>query len=47
MAERDLVRLVSWLRAGRNPCFALLPNEIYEQKWREWNLPAPENVGLP
>lgn len=47
MAERDLVRLVSWLRAGRNPCFALLPNEIYGQKWREWNLPAPEIVGLP
>jgi L,D-peptidoglycan transpeptidase YkuD (ErfK/YbiS/YcfS/YnhG family) len=47
MAESNLVRLITWLRSGRNPCFVLLPNEIYRQKWREWNLPAPEIVGLP
>jgi L,D-peptidoglycan transpeptidase YkuD (ErfK/YbiS/YcfS/YnhG family) len=47
MAERDLVRIMTWLRAGRNPCFALLPNNIYREKWREWNLPSPQAAGLP
>jgi L,D-peptidoglycan transpeptidase YkuD (ErfK/YbiS/YcfS/YnhG family) len=46
MAEADLVRVVTWLRAACNPCFALLPNDVYREKWREWNLPAPENTGL-
>jgi L,D-peptidoglycan transpeptidase YkuD (ErfK/YbiS/YcfS/YnhG family) len=47
MAERDLVQIVTWLRAPRAPCFALLPNDVYREKWREWNLPAPEIAGLP
>ena len=46
MAEPDLVRVITWLRAARNPCFALLPNEVYREKWREWKLPAPEITGL-
>ena len=46
MAEPDLVRVITWLRAGRNPCFALLPNAVYREKWREWKLPAPEIAGL-
>lgn len=47
MAERDLVQMVTWLRAARAPCFALLPNDVYREKWREWNLPAPQIAGLP
>jgi L,D-peptidoglycan transpeptidase YkuD (ErfK/YbiS/YcfS/YnhG family) len=47
MAEKDLVQIVRWLRAGRNPCFTLLPNDVYREKWRQWNLPAPEIVRLP
>src|SRR6266849_8700841 len=46
MAEADLVRLIKWLRAPRNPCFALLPAEVYLQKWKTWGLPAPEIIGL-
>ena len=46
MAETDLVRLITWLRVRRNPCFALLPNDVYRKKWREWNLPAPETAEL-
>jgi L,D-peptidoglycan transpeptidase YkuD (ErfK/YbiS/YcfS/YnhG family) len=41
MAENDLVRVIRWLRAARNPCFALLPFPEYDLKWHPWNLPAP------
>lgn len=41
MAESDLVKVVTWLRADRHPCYALLPAVEYEKKWKEWNLPAP------
>ncbi|MEY2481065.1 MAG: hypothetical protein QOI04_1992 [Verrucomicrobiota bacterium] len=41
MAEPDLVRIVSWLRAPRHPCYALLTADEYAKKWQEWNLPAP------
>ena len=47
MAESDLVGVITWLRAGRDPCFALLTNDVYREKWREWKLPAPELAGLP
>jgi L,D-peptidoglycan transpeptidase YkuD (ErfK/YbiS/YcfS/YnhG family) len=47
MAESDLVRVITWLRAPRNPCFALLPNAVYKEKWREWNLPGPELAVSP
>lgn len=47
MAEQDLVRIASWLRAARTPCFALLPNDVYREKWREWKLPAPEAIKMP
>ncbi len=47
MAESDLVRVITWLRAPRNPCFALLPDAVYKEKWREWNLPRPEPAELP
>jgi L,D-peptidoglycan transpeptidase YkuD (ErfK/YbiS/YcfS/YnhG family) len=42
MAEQDLVKLITWLRARRHPCYALLPAAEYDQKWRSWNLPSPE-----
>ena len=41
MAEKDLVRLITWLRAPRHPCYALLPESEYEKKWQNWHLPAP------
>jgi L,D-peptidoglycan transpeptidase YkuD (ErfK/YbiS/YcfS/YnhG family) len=44
MAEPDLVRLITWLRAPRHPCYALLPSSEYEQRWQRWNLPPPEKV---
>jgi L,D-peptidoglycan transpeptidase YkuD (ErfK/YbiS/YcfS/YnhG family) len=42
MAEPDLVRIVVWLRASRNPCYALLSAAEYEKKWRAWDLPSPD-----
>jgi L,D-peptidoglycan transpeptidase YkuD (ErfK/YbiS/YcfS/YnhG family) len=45
MAEANLVRLISWLRAKRHPCYALLPATEYDKKWRSWNLPPPEKSG--
>ena len=46
MAESDLVRLVAWLRAGRHPCYALLPASEYEKKWRSWDLPPPDKLAM-
>ena len=42
MAEADLVKLITWLRAPRHPCYALLPAAEYDGKWRSWNLPSPD-----
>jgi L,D-peptidoglycan transpeptidase YkuD (ErfK/YbiS/YcfS/YnhG family) len=39
MAESDLVKVVTWLREDRHPCYALLARAEYEKKWRNWNLP--------
>ncbi len=39
MAEENLVRLITWLRAARQPCYALLPRAIYAEKASAWNLP--------
>jgi len=39
MAENDLVKLITWLRAPRDPCYALLPASEYKKKWKLWNLP--------
>jgi L,D-peptidoglycan transpeptidase YkuD (ErfK/YbiS/YcfS/YnhG family) len=44
MARHDLVKLITWLRAGRHPCYALLPATEYDKKWRVWNLPSPETI---
>ena len=44
MAEGDLVRLITWLRADSHPCYALLPAAEYRKKWRFWNLPDPEKA---
>jgi L,D-peptidoglycan transpeptidase YkuD (ErfK/YbiS/YcfS/YnhG family) len=41
MAEENLVKIVTWLRASRNPCYALLPKGEYDKKWKAWNLPVP------
>ncbi len=45
MAESDLVRIVTWLRAARHPGYALLPAAEYEKKWRVWDLPPPQEWG--
>jgi L,D-peptidoglycan transpeptidase YkuD (ErfK/YbiS/YcfS/YnhG family) len=41
MAEENIKRVIKWLRAPRNPCYALLPVSEYASKWQSWNLPAP------
>jgi L,D-peptidoglycan transpeptidase YkuD (ErfK/YbiS/YcfS/YnhG family) len=46
MAEPDLVRIISWLRAARHPCYVLLPAAEFEKKWRTWNLPAPNLIAI-
>jgi L,D-peptidoglycan transpeptidase YkuD (ErfK/YbiS/YcfS/YnhG family) len=53
MAEPDLVQLITWLRAERHPCYALLPRTVYDAKAEAWKLPAPglfggtENFKIP
>jgi L,D-peptidoglycan transpeptidase YkuD (ErfK/YbiS/YcfS/YnhG family) len=45
MAEAALVRLITWLRADRHPCYVLLPRSVYEEKARSWRLPALPAAG--
>jgi L,D-peptidoglycan transpeptidase YkuD (ErfK/YbiS/YcfS/YnhG family) len=40
MAESELAKLITWLRADRHPCYVLLPRTIYAAKEQSWNLPA-------
>ncbi len=44
MAREDLIALIKWLRADRNPHYALLPWSEYRAKWKDWGLPNPETV---
>jgi L,D-peptidoglycan transpeptidase YkuD (ErfK/YbiS/YcfS/YnhG family) len=44
MAESDLVKLIQWLRAPANPCYALLPRKQYEKLVNPWNLPSPDQL---
>jgi len=41
MAQADLVKLITWLRASRHPCYALLAAVEYDKKWHSWSLPPP------
>ena len=43
MAEQDLVKIITWMRAARHPCYALLPSAEYDKKWQSWHLPQPES----
>ena len=43
MAESDLVRMITWLRAPRRPCYVLLPQAEYDRKWQSWHLPPPNS----
>jgi hypothetical protein len=45
MAQENLVKLITWLRAKRHPCYALLSANDYDKKWRSWNLPSPDAFG--
>ena len=47
MAEQDLIQMIKWLRASKNPSYALLTAHDYSTKWQEWNLPPPDLVGVP
>jgi len=42
MAQENLVRMITWLREKRHPCYVLLPTDEYDKKWRSWNLPSPD-----
>jgi L,D-peptidoglycan transpeptidase YkuD (ErfK/YbiS/YcfS/YnhG family) len=46
MAEDNLVRLITWLRDSRRPCYALLPRAEYESRWQSWKLPPPEKTSI-
>src|ERR1700680_4444704 len=43
MAEPNLVKVVTWLREPRHPCYVLLPAGEYEKKRSSWNLPPTDN----
>ena len=44
MAESDLVRLITWLRAPQHPCYVLLPESEYKTKWQTWGLPPLDKI---
>src|SRR3954452_13783714 len=44
MAKANLVKMITWLRAQRHPCYPLLPAGEYENEWRAWNLPSPDTL---
>lgn len=44
MAREALVPLITWLRAGKNPHYVLLPREEYLAHWKAWGLPPPETA---
>lgn len=44
MAEENLVRMIRWLRADKQPHYALLPRVEYQRKWKEWGLPNPDEA---
>ena len=44
MAEDNLVKVITWLRANRHPCYALLPDAEYQKKWSGWNLPSSDTL---
>ena len=46
MAEPELVKMITWFRSSRHPCYVLLPADEYEKKSRAWNLPEPEKAPL-
>jgi L,D-peptidoglycan transpeptidase YkuD (ErfK/YbiS/YcfS/YnhG family) len=43
MAETDLVKLISWMRSARHPCYALVPAAEYDKRWQGWHLPPPSS----
>jgi L,D-peptidoglycan transpeptidase YkuD (ErfK/YbiS/YcfS/YnhG family) len=44
MAEPELVKTITWLRASKHPCYVLLPAQEYQNKWEGWSLPPPEKT---
>jgi L,D-peptidoglycan transpeptidase YkuD (ErfK/YbiS/YcfS/YnhG family) len=44
MAEGNLVKLITFLRAEKKPHYALLPRGEYEKKWQAWGLPSPADA---
>jgi L,D-peptidoglycan transpeptidase YkuD (ErfK/YbiS/YcfS/YnhG family) len=46
MAQPELVKMVTWLRASRYPCYVLMAMAEYEKNWRRWSLPSPEKTQL-
>jgi len=41
MAEKDVVELITWLKSDFDPVLVQLPQAVYEQYWKQWDLPAP------
>ncbi len=46
MAEENLVKMISWLRAAKKPCYTLLTISEYAAKEKSWDLPPAALVGL-
>ena len=44
-ARENLLKVITWLRAKRHPCYALLPAAEYDRKWSSWDLPSPDKFG--
>src|SRR5256714_9088963 len=46
MAEPELVKMISWFRAPKHPCYVLLPADEYQKKWRAGGRPEPRKKSL-
>ncbi len=44
MPGASIVSIIPWLRAGKNPHYALLTREEYLKRWQAWGLPSPEEA---
>jgi L,D-peptidoglycan transpeptidase YkuD (ErfK/YbiS/YcfS/YnhG family) len=45
MPKDDLLSMITWLRADKDPHYLLLPREEYLRLWKSWKLPDPKVLG--
>ena len=44
MPQSAIIPLIQWLRADKDPRYALLPRDEYLRLWKSWKLPSPQEA---